>query len=520
MANKINYSKEPTLCNKVVYEDDNHKLTKIWTWNVACVYGCNKASICRVLLNGDCFNTAGGKSTFVSYDGKRLTDLEFDYMDDDYEMILVGINKKGYGYVNEKGEMVVSAKYCSAGDFCNGYAPVYDGNEWLYVDNKGEELRLENKYERIECFSDELARVSSLNINRLFSLAYYSEYSDNAGTWGYVDKTGKEVIKPQYIYAFDFINDRAIVAKGKWTIDKKWDNEYKQGKYWTEEELWGVIDKNGNEIIPCVYDEIRCFINNDNDQTICEDYYQVHVGGWQEGKWAIIDRNGNFVTEPIFEDYSYDYYKGMFVFGEKDKYGIYDLKTNKILFESQFDDVSFLEDDNIFVEVIDKDLGYKIEKIIDITGKELFKSNYTDIYTWAPPYIAIKENKKSTIYNKIDKKGNILDSIEFEEKVSYWDNAINFETRTYIYSQNGKFGLKSFSGEIIIQAQYEYFKECYNNKNFFYFEKKKDNNNVGLMRIDGEIIIPPQYRNISVLKNNKIICNGRKRVDVYEYENR
>lgn len=522
MSKSNNYSTKPTLCNQVVFVDESLKMTKLWTWNVVSVYECENVPICRVLLSGDWFNTTGGKSTFVSYDGKRLTDLEFDYMVDDYEMVLVGIKDKGYGYVNEKGELAVTTKYYDAGDFCNGYAPVYDGNEWLYVNTKGEELRLENKYERLESFSDGLARVSLLRVNEV-GLAYHSDFEDDAGFWGYVDKTGKEIIKPQYIYAFDFINDRAVVVKGKWTIDRKWDNEYNQGCYWTEEELWGVIDKNGNEIIPCIFDEIRYFINDDNDRTICEAYYQVHVGGWKEGKWAIIDRNGNFVTEPIFEDFSYDYYKGMFTFREENTYedtpyGIYDLNTKKVLFEPQFDGVTFLDNGNILVEVFDKSFGCKIEKIIDITGKELFKSDYSSIYTWENLYLAIKETKNSTIYYQIDKLGNILDIVELKEKVSYWASAINLVTRTYIYAENKKFGLKNFDGTIIVPAKYEYLHECNNNKKFFYFEVKKDSNKLGLMNINGDIIIEPKYRNISVLNNNKIICNGTNCVDVYEYE--
>ena len=171
-----------------------------------------------------------------------------------------------------------------------------------------------------------MALVSTMSINRN-DLRYGTDYEDDIGNWGYINTRGEEIIKPQYIYAFDFEKDRAIVAKGKWEKKKKWKNEY-----WTEEELWGVIDKNGNEIIPCKYDEIKQFMND--DWSMCEDYYQVHVGGWKTGKWAIADRNGNFITEPIFENIAYDYGFDMFTFENEDTsedipQGIYDLKQNK-----------------------------------------------------------------------------------------------------------------------------------------------------------------------------------------------
>lgn len=518
--NKEKYSQNPILCNEIVYEDNNLKLIKKWTWNVKSIYENEDAQVCEVLLDGE-YSNGGGKSTLVSYKGERLTNLEFDYLGDyEDDMWRVRINNQGYGFLNKEHKIAVPLKYQYADDFCNGYAAVHNGKEWLYMDKKGNEIYLHNnKYKRLGSFSDGLARVSTLS---WMDLAYHSDYGEDAGNWGYVNEKGEEVIKPQYIYAFDFYNDRAIVVKGKWTRDKKWDNECNQGKYWTEDELWGVIDKTGKEIIPCIYDEIKEFINN--DYSVCEEYYQVHVGGWKDGKWAIIDRNGNFVTDPIFEEYSYDYCNGMMTYYKEATYdkdspqGVYDLKTNKILFEPKFEDVDFRDDGNIKVEIFDEKLGYKIKKIIDVNGNEIFKSNYTSIYDWGKPYLAMIEKEALTICNKIDKNGQVLDSFETKDKLSYWDSAINFETRTYIYSQNKKFGLKNFDGHILIPAKYEYFKMCYHNSDLYYFKLKEDNDDAGLMKLDGTIIIPPKYRNISLLSNKKIICNGKNHVDVFEYE--
>ncbi len=516
-------AKEPTLCNEVVYEDSELKLTKLWTWNVRSLHEEKDAGVLMVLLSGK-YHNCGGKSTFVSYDGKRLTDLEFDYVSEymySDEMWKVGINEQGYGFLNKDYEIAIPLKYKKTKYFKNGYAGVHDGNNWLYVDKKGNEIHLENIYKEVKPFYDGLARVSTIDILYQDKLSYHSDYNDIAGNWGYIDKSGREVIKPQYIYAFNFINDRAVVAKGKWEKHKKSDNESNQEHYWTEEELWGVIDKNGNEIIPCKYDEIRWFIDDYNN--IIEDYYQVHTGGWENGKWAILDRNGNFITEPIFEDYSYDYFDGLMTYREKATWddvpiGIYDLKENKILFEPQFDDVTFLDDGNILVEFFDKDLGHKVEKIIDHKGKDVFKSDYTSIYPWWNPVVAVKEGENSTIYNIIDEKGNILESKEFDEKVSVFNSAVNFETKTYIYSDNDKRGLKNFDGKILIPAKYEYFEQSRCNDNFYYFEVKKDSNQQGLMMSNGTVIIKPDYDNINILENKKIICNSNHGVDVYEYE--
>lgn len=520
MNDKYKYSENPTFCNEVIFNDEHIKVTKKWCWNVKSVHEKPDINVLKVLLDGESFNCEG-KSTFVSYEGKRLTDLEFDYLGDwENEMCCIGINGKGYGFLNKNIEVIIPPKYKYANDFNNDYAPVYNGKEWLYVDKNGNELYLENQYQRLENFSEGLARVSLLNISWEY-LAYHSEYPEFAGYWGYVDKNGKEVIKPQYIYAFDFIGDRAIVAKGKWTIDKKWDNEYNQGKYWTEEELWGVIDKQGNEIIPCIYDEIKRFVNNDWNE--CKDYFAVHVGGWRNGKWAVIDRNGRFATEPVFEDIYYDYYNGLFTYREKDTMediplGIYDLNQNKILFEPMFDDVIFLEDGNIIVEIFDENLGYTVEKIIDKTGKEIFKSNYTRINTFKYPYETKIDRNGKKIFGLINKNGTILANCEANDIASInYIEEVDFNEKRYLFKQNEKIGVKSIDGNIIIPAIYD--KIFLKNDNLYTVCIDKNiENSCGLCKKDGTIILEPKYYNIQVCNNRTIICNKKPGVEVFEYE--
>ena len=58
------------------------------------------------------------------------------------------------------------------------------------------------------------------------------------------------------------------------------------------------------------------------------------------------------------------------------------------------------------VEVFDEELGRTIEKIIDPSGKERFKSIYSSIYTWHDPYEVIIRDKDGTRHGLIDKEGN------------------------------------------------------------------------------------------------------------------
>ena len=55
------------------------------------------------------------------------------------------------------------------------------------------------------------------------------------GKWGFIDKSGKEVIPCVYDYAWGFSDGLAVVELN--------------GK-------WGFIDKAGKQLVPCVYDNV------------------------------------------------------------------------------------------------------------------------------------------------------------------------------------------------------------------------------------------------------------------------
>ena len=494
---------EPVVCNETVYDDENYKLNRLWRWNVNSVYEDEETGVIRTLVSGTAFNYYG-VSTFGTRDGKRLTSLDFDYMTSFSEgFACVAISGKGYGFVDETGKIVIPTIYENADSFQNGKAKVKRNGNWFYIDKTGKEIEfapdLERKYQEVGEISEGLCKVSTLKL-RFMDLAYHSDYENIAGVWGYVDENGNEVISPQYIYANDFENGIAIVCKGKWTIDKKWDNECNTGRYWTEVELWGAIDKNGNEVIPFVFDEIKYF----NDTT---DVFMAHHGGWEEGKWGVISRTGEWLADPVFEDIDYEYQDGLFAFYKEDKWGddvplgIYDIHQHKVIFEPQFYDVSFRDDGYLEVEVFDEKLARRIEKIIDLTGTELFPSIYSSIHGWKEPYEVVIRDENGSRHGLIDKNGNILLPCKYD--VSW--NGISYEKKLIIVSQDGKQAMVDFDDNVIIPAKYY---EIYglNNPLLTVRDGEKDNYKEGLVTYNGTVVIPPNYHRISWCKEGRIIC--------------
>ena len=361
----------------------------------------------KALVSGDFINYKG-ISAFATRNGNRITSLDFDYITDFSEgLARVGVFGRGYGFINKKGKLVIPAIYENADDFKNGTAIVKRNGERYYIDKTGKETKiasdLNHKYQEAGELCEGMCKVSTLKLD-LMDLAYHSDYSEIAGTWGYIDENGNEIVSPQYIYANDFEDGIAIVCKGKWTIDKKWVNEYNTGRYWTEEELWGAIDKTGKEVIPCMFDEIKNFWDT-------TEVFMAHYGGWKTGKWGVISRTGEWLVEPIFEDLGYEYKDGLFAFYQEDKWsdpdnvlvGVYDLKQHKVILKPQFFDVDFIEDGYLKVEVYDKKLKRRIEKIIDFQGKEVFPSIYSSIYGWREPYEVVIRDENGSRHGLIDK---------------------------------------------------------------------------------------------------------------------
>jgi len=348
------------------------------------------------------------------------------------------------------------------------------------------------------------------------SLAFYSDYPENAGVWGYADYTGKEIIKPQYIYAFDFENGLALVCKGEWTIDKKWDNEYNSGRYWTETELWGMIDKTGKEVVPFIFDEINYY------HFESKKYLQAHYGGWKEGKWGIIDFSGEWVVEPIFEDLGYEIYNDDYItFYNEDKWsdpdkipmGIYSIKEHRVLFEPQFLDIDFLDDGIFNVEVFDDKSGRNKRIIIDINGKVLLDSQYTIINKEGDMYeVYMPGPNEKYLHGLLDK--DFKEIIPCKNEISFF--GILFDLKMYIYRENDKFGIKNFNNETVISPKYlsihhicdEFFQVNVD-------EKLINEGNFGLITLDENIILPMEYMDISI-KDDLIIAKNGKGTTLYK----
>lgn len=138
------------------------------------------------------------------------------------------------------------------------------------------------KYDCLGTFNGGLAIVKG--VNNLF---------------GFIDKTGKEVIPCKYKEVNEFKEDLALVkdeAGRSFFIDRTGEKtswSYIDAEPFSEglapvlglNGLWGFIDKSGNQIIPCKYKDVSSFSEGLASVQTKNDYYRY------------IDKNGNIVIK-------------------------------------------------------------------------------------------------------------------------------------------------------------------------------------------------------------------------------
>lgn len=182
-----------------------------------------------------------------------------------------------WGYIDVSGKTVVNFIYDGASDFSEGVAAVYDKNGVKLIDKTGKIIVNKPQYVEAKGFERGIAAVK-----------------DKKGKWGYIDKTGKEVVKPQYLYEGKRDDNGYIrVATGT--------NDY-NCKY-------GVIDTKGKVIYK--FDNVNFIDFNEKELIKIK----------KNNKVGLVDKNYKELVKPIYDEIGYFVKDGMIEFVQNGKYG-------------------------------------------------------------------------------------------------------------------------------------------------------------------------------------------------------
>ncbi|HVI42246.1 MAG TPA: WG repeat-containing protein [Anaerovoracaceae bacterium] len=135
---------------------------------------------------------------FIDWNGNILTHIEYlnIFGGSDSSGIVDAMKKDGkHGYISENGKVLVPAIYDYTSPFSEGIGILWKDGKVAFVNTKGK-LITKFVYDNAQYFHEGLGGFMKGDAN-----------------WGYIDKTGKEVIPATYANPADFINGYANIQK-------------------------------------------------------------------------------------------------------------------------------------------------------------------------------------------------------------------------------------------------------------------------------------------------------------------
>lgn len=201
---------------------------------------------------------------------------------------------------------------------------------------------------------------------------------------GFVDAGGREIAPPMYTTAYPFTNGVALACKGGRDI-------YGTGG------KWGVIDKNGKEVIPFIYDRMSGNFEGDS-----------YVIAQQGSQSLMFDKTGKQVTFPEFEYVTGNFYKTAYAPASKGgKWGLID-KKGKVVIPMEYEAVS-LEAEGLVPVKKDGKWGY-----MDLKGQWKIQPQFEYAPQFSKGFATPKLNGK---HGCINAQGKV--TIPFEYDFAY-----------------------------------------------------------------------------------------------------
>ncbi|MBN2893207.1 MAG: WG repeat-containing protein [Bacteroidales bacterium] len=175
-----------------------------------------------------------GKQAVIDTSGKEISKW-YDNISNFYENYARVKTGEKYSFISKFGDQF-NLWFDDAGDFSGGRAKIKIGEKWGFVGKNGE-IAVRADYDNVWNFENNIAKVElngknafiDLNgkmitdwFDRIFMFSDERAVICKDNKWGYIDITGRIVIKPSYDRAFAFTNGEAIVvSNGKMVkIDK------------------------------------------------------------------------------------------------------------------------------------------------------------------------------------------------------------------------------------------------------------------------------------------------------------
>lgn len=211
------------------------------------------------------------------------------------------------GFIDTEGKLIIELKYDSGVSFHNGLAAVGNGNHFYFINAKNEIISGpfvdlgEEVYSHMAAYMEYSEDCTAFfkEDQRLPAIPY----GGGNGGWGFLDRQGNVVIKPEYKFVYPFCEGLAAVEThdGKWIYINKSGGivmEGAPGKFFNGLACVGdhFIDKTGKTVIeiPKGY-SVNTSSLDGFDNFYFGDY--IVVFNETENRYAVMNKQGKIVLE-------------------------------------------------------------------------------------------------------------------------------------------------------------------------------------------------------------------------------
>ncbi len=359
-----------------------------------------------------------------------------EYGFDGYTTIMLGkasTNKQRMGLINNQGKIVIEPKYLfiyssgeddlievSIKDEEVNYDDISYGDVKYGLSTYDDKIIVPLDYDEPIRFYESFARICKdkkcnfTDKKGQLLLPYWVDAAGNfvesrawvnkEGNFGYIDESAQTVIPYIYNDAEDFEYGRAIVSYDNANLsitrqDEKSDNEY-----------YGVIDIEGNTIVPFEYQRITRVTPNLLYADKADDFY-------------FLDNDGDLATETKYEDIVYgSLFNSLLAVKKGGKWGFVDYNFQNITpFEYETalefnDDLAAVEKNSQFGFIDDKGdliIPFEYDDAIDITDWE---ARLYGKYRFTEGVAILSKNNH---WGVIDKDNNIVVPFEYENILNH-----------------------------------------------------------------------------------------------------
>ena len=215
-------------------------------------------SVRRIEIDQNDLTTQKQKRGYIDKKGDFVVSTKNDQVDKFHEGIVRVVTDGKSGYMNIKGEYIIPAQYDAILGFSEGVVGASKDKKWGYVDLKGNEV-IPFKYDMVSDFSEGLAAVRVLD------------------KWACINKEGTQIVRLKY-NAINGFSEGVTTARinNAWVILDTAGNTImsenaaiedmtysKNGLIqFKENKKWGYMNHQGDKVIEAKYDSVTDFLKS------------------------------------------------------------------------------------------------------------------------------------------------------------------------------------------------------------------------------------------------------------------